>query len=837
ALAGSPVQKVSGPVLAKWANLHYETGAAGTPAGAATAFNSQSGYSGFSQAFSGGPIYGITNSGLGGQAFFVSGLVLARYLALGGPAGEMGVPLTDQFPTGGDNRQNFENGYINYLNGAGTAQEHLTPRTPSVSANPGTALAGSRLHLAISGFADGATVRVSISGQLDFLVTTPNGSYSWDVYVPPASASATVKIHAADTTAAATADGSYTIKSLLDSHAQLSKAQGDNQTGAPATILASPLIAVLQDAAGVPIPNVTVAFTASPGAQVTPASVVTDATGRAATLLRLPGTGGVAAVTARAVGQIVIFNARATGSAAISNFPQYSQASITSQLGNGPSTGLQKGAAVTAAAAVLRYYQSLGSVPAANGLADPNSLNQYLKADCHVDLSGAKGCDGFVSNPDSGEQVVNLWRLVDFVGSGVTVSVEDTALTSIAALVSSGDPVLLNLTLTEDGVAAGGTTVVATGIASDGSLQISDPNPGFAQTNLNGYLGGFGAGGHTWQGTVLSAVRLLPRTPSPSGFLLSAVSQPVAGFPNLSAASEAGSCTAPLVVQDAAVYGLAAMNPVRQSEFVYCDGSQSGYQISISAPQPYRAVVTDLSSAGSTRDLSGPAPAGYQVSRTNGQLTVTAPAVSFASSSVVNAASFSAAIAPGELISVFGSGLAGPGSGTTVTLDGLPAQVLLATPFQVNAVIPTDVTPGSYPLAVTSPFGSVSQSVIVQPAAPGIFILATNADGSVTGAVVNQDGSINGPTNPLSRGKVLTVYCTGLGAVTNSGGLSVTTATVQGILGGNTLPVAFSGLTPGFVGLYQVNVSIPTGTPPGLTLPFNLRAGSADSNIVSVAVQ
>ncbi len=55
--------------------------------------------------------------------------------------------------------------------------------------------------------------------------------------------------------------------------------------------------------------------------------------------------------------------------------------------------------------------------------------------------------------------------------------------------------------------------VVATGIAADGSLLISDPDPSFGQTNLNGYLNGLA--------TLAGAVRLLPQAPAiPNGFLI-----------------------------------------------------------------------------------------------------------------------------------------------------------------------------------------------------------------------------------------------------------------------------------------------------------------------------
>jgi uncharacterized protein (TIGR03437 family) len=65
----------------------------------------------------------------------------------------------------------------------------------------------------------------------------------------------------------------------------------------------------------------------------------------------------------------------------------------------------------------------------------------------------------------------------------------------------------------------------------------------------------------------------------------------------------------------------------------------------------------------------------------------------------------------------------------------------------------------------------------------------------------------------------------------------VANAPVVVSIGGAAIPAAFAGLTPGFIGLYQVNVGIPTSLPPGLALPLSLQQGGATSNIVSVAIQ
>ena|SRR5690349_9755617 len=105
------------------------------------------------------------------------------------------------------------------------------------------------------------------------------------------------------------------------------------------------------------------------------------------------------------------------------------------------------------------------------------------------------------------------------------------------------------------------------------------------------------------------------------------------------------------------------------------------------------------------------------------------------------------------------------------------------------------------------------------------------------GAVVNQDNNLNGPSSPLPRGQTLVIYATGLGAVRLQGDLFVVMNPVTVVLNGQELPVAFAGLTPGYSGLYQVNVTIPAMTAPGLALTLGLKQGAEVSNVVSAAVQ
>jgi len=180
------------------------------------------------------------------------------------------------------------------------------------------------------------------------------------------------------------------------------------------------------------------------------------------------------------------------------------------------------------------------------------------------------------------------------------------------------------------------------------------------------------------------------------------------------------------------------------------------------------------------------------------------------------------------------SATAGSGAATTVDFDGIQATVIAATPFQVNAQVPASVTPGQHVLNVHSPFGLASQTVTVSQLAPAIFLLS---DG-VTGAVENQDGTLNSAANPLSRGQVLVVYATGLGAVTAANdGLSRVDSTVTAVVNNVELQVAYAGLAPGFIGLYQVNIAIPAATPPGSGISLTLKQGGQSSNTVNITLQ
>jgi len=134
--------------------------------------------------------------------------------------------------------------------------------------------------------------------------------------------------------------------------------------------------------------------------------------------------------------------------------------------------------------------------------------------------------------------------------------------------------------------------------------------------------------------------------------------------------------------------------------------------------------------------------------------------------------------------------------------------------------------------------------------APGIFQLAGGQGIIVianTATIAVPVGSIPGlQTRPAHPGEFLSIYATGLGPVTNqppSGTLapgnprSLTTTTPSVTIGELPAPVRSSGLTPGFAGLYQVDVQVPLTVAGGNAVQVVLSIGGATSNTVTIAVQ
>ena len=223
----------------------------------------------------------------------------------------------------------------------------------------------------------------------------------------------------------------------------------------------------------------------------------------------------------------------------------------------------------------------------------------------------------------------------------------------------------------------------------------------------------------------------------------------------------------------------------------------------------------------------------------------------------VNGASFKQeALAPGTIISIFGTGLASTTvgasalplplilEGTAVFVNSQPIPLFFVSPTQINAQIPYLLPSGSATLPVRDATGATgSRSITITPASPGIF--AWTSDGKGEAIAVHAD------FRPVRRavlenakiGETIVLFCTGLGAVENApmlGGaspsfpLAVTTVTPTIRMNGRTARVTFSGLAPGFAGLYQINFVVPEGV--GGDVVTVIQLGASGSNEVTINV-
>ncbi len=230
---------------------------------------------------------------------------------------------------------------------------------------------------------------------------------------------------------------------------------------------------------------------------------------------------------------------------------------------------------------------------------------------------------------------------------------------------------------------------------------------------------------------------------------------------------------------------------------------------------------------------------------------------------VVNGASFrpssapGSAIAQGSIISIFGSdlGSATGGSvslplptvivGTRVIIGGQPAPLFFVSAGQINAQVPWGTPTGTVQVTVQTPGGtSAPVNVSVVETAPGLFSQAANGRGP--GAVLNFVAQGNTPTNTADfttiPGGIVLIFGTGLGPVKetpadgSAGAGQPTTTTPVVMIGGRQAVVEFSGLAPGFVGLYQINARVPGDTPEGCYLPVQVAFENGSSNTVTIGV-
>jgi uncharacterized protein (TIGR03437 family) len=236
---------------------------------------------------------------------------------------------------------------------------------------------------------------------------------------------------------------------------------------------------------------------------------------------------------------------------------------------------------------------------------------------------------------------------------------------------------------------------------------------------------------------------------------------------------------------------------------------------------------------------------------------------SITAAGVVNAASFKGgSVAPGEMVTIFGTGIgpaalagfliannlvSGNVAATRFLFDGVPAPIIYVSANQSTVMVPFAVA-GKASTQLVAEYQGVQSPPVTIPvvaAVPGLFTIAQNGSGSA--AIVNQDGSINSASAPAPKGSVVLLFLTGDGQTNPAGidgklaldSLPMTAAPVTVTFGTAAGNVAYSGVAPqSIAGFTQINVIIPDNAPSGSAVPLVVSVGGiASPTGVTIAIQ
>jgi uncharacterized protein (TIGR03437 family) len=238
----------------------------------------------------------------------------------------------------------------------------------------------------------------------------------------------------------------------------------------------------------------------------------------------------------------------------------------------------------------------------------------------------------------------------------------------------------------------------------------------------------------------------------------------------------------------------------------------------------------------------------------------------------VSAASYAREVAPGQIVAAFGSGFA-PGANRLATAATLPLPTALnhvsvnvngvAAPlffvgvntsgaFQINYQLPFETVIGLALVEVRNGESLVATEFLsVTSDAAGVF--TSDASGRGQAVALNQNFTINNASQPAARGSFVIVYATGQGgdlidfttrelrrlpsgAAAPGDALYVTAATPTVTVSGVPATIGFSGLAPGLVGTWQLNVQLPANAPTGSAVPLVISMNGRVSNVTTVAV-
>ncbi len=260
------------------------------------------------------------------------------------------------------------------------------------------------------------------------------------------------------------------------------------------------------------------------------------------------------------------------------------------------------------------------------------------------------------------------------------------------------------------------------------------------------------------------------------------------------------------------------------------------------APGTLSIVANNTAAVNANGDAVSLAPAATDV-----QIQPGSP--SLLTQSLVNAADFLAGpVSPGEIVTFLGQlgSPLDPNSPPVLLFNGVPAPVIYAGGFQINAVVPFGLdTSGPAQVELQNAGQSVSKWVVpTAGASPSIFVQAGTGLGP--GAILNQDLTLNTYSNPANRGSTIMVYGTGFGTLSpavpdgqTSPGPASTDSPVTATIDGVPATVLYSGAAPSLIaGVTQINIQVPSSVRANTVAALQLSIGGVSTPPgISVAIQ
>ena len=218
---------------------------------------------------------------------------------------------------------------------------------------------------------------------------------------------------------------------------------------------------------------------------------------------------------------------------------------------------------------------------------------------------------------------------------------------------------------------------------------------------------------------------------------------------------------------------------------------------------------------------------------------------------IVNAADQTKPVAPGGLISVQGTNLSLLNVATQeipiptalgescLAVNGTAIPLVLVSSTQINAQLPFNVD-GNSQVVLRTPGGiSDNLNITILPNAPSVF--RTAAIGGDSPTILRADNNeLVSDSNPVRAGDGLVIYATGLGRTSPavetgeaapSEPLALANTQPDVSLDGAVMAVDYAGLTPGGVGVYQINVRVPGGVKAGSNVPLTIRQGGMQTTV------